>query len=157
MQNKKKEKHFKERICKLYKNYNNKEEQFQNALVKYNEWDMHRKSNDKSENLPMQILKPLVAWKKQKSDKALPTKFEPLMARWNETKDRSHQCFESFLKETSMFAAYKKETGRQLTMDIVNAQLTDPPTNDAQHKEQVNTTIQHDENDQNDVMAATAV
>ena len=110
MQNKKKEKHFKERICKLYKNYNNKEEQFQNALVKYNEWDMHRKSNDKSENLPMQILKPLVAWKKQKSDKALPTKFEPLMARWNETKDRSHQWFESFLKKISMFYAYRKET-----------------------------------------------
>ena len=79
------------------------------------------------------------------------------MARWNETKDRSHQCFESFLKETSMFADYKKETGRQLTMDIVNAQLTDPPTNHAQHKEQVNTTNQCDENDQNDVMAAMAV
>ena len=61
------------------------------------------------------------------------------------------------LEDFSGAAADKKEMGRQLTMDIVNAQLTDPPTNDAQHKEQVNPTIQHDENDQNDDMAATAV
>ncbi len=49
----------------------------------------------------------------------------------------------------SMFDAYQKETDRQLTMDIVNAQLTDPPTNNVQHKEQVAPTIQHDEIDQN--------
>ena len=73
-----KEKHFKERICKLYKNYNDNKEQFKNALVKYLEWEMHCTSNNKSGNLPLRILKPLVAWKKQKSDKALPTKFNRL-------------------------------------------------------------------------------
>ena len=155
----KKEKHFKERICKLYKNYHDKKKLFEDALVKYNEWEKHCKSNDKqSGNLPLRILKPLVAWKKRKSDKALPSKLEPLMERWNETKDRSHQCFESFLKETSIFDAYKKETGRQLTMDIVNDQLTENPTNNDQRTdEQVCVAIQHDKDDRNDVFAVTAV
>ena len=57
--------------------------------------------------LPLKILKPLVAWKKSKSDNLLPTKLEPLIALWEKAKDQCNLYFKSFLKETSVFDAYK--------------------------------------------------
>ena len=95
---------------------------------------------------------------KQKSDKALPSKFEALMSRWEETKDRSHLIFELFLKETSIFNSYEKEMGRELTMDMINTQLsTHPPTNDKQYKEPVCPSIQHHGGEEVDNVTATAV
>ena len=95
---------------------------------------------------------------KRKSDKALPSKFEALMLRWQETKDRPHLSFEAFMKETSIFTAYKKEMGRQLTMDVVKAQLSNnPPANNEQCKAPVYLPIEHHGGEKEDKMTATAV
>ena len=54
----KKETQFRERISKLYKNYNEKKEQFYNTMIKYDEWVMNRKQTDKQgSKLPLKILK----------------------------------------------------------------------------------------------------
>ena len=116
-------------------------------------------TNDKQgRKLPLKILKPLVKWMKRKLDKMLPSKFEALMSRWEETKDWSHLSFESFLKETLIFTAYRKELGRQLTMDVVKAQLSNnPPANNEQCKAPVYLPIEHHGGEKDDKMTATAV
>ena len=98
-----------------------------------------------------------MAWMKRKSDKALPSKFEALMLRWEEIKDRPHLSFESFLKETSIFTTYRKEMGQQLTMDVVKAQLsTNPPANE-QCEAPVCLPIEHHGGEEDDKMAAISV
>ena len=62
------------------------------------------------------------------------------------------------MKETSIFNAYKKETGQHLMMDIVNAHAsTNPPTNDEECKELVYLSTQHHGGEEDDKVTTTAV
>ena len=92
----------------------------------------------------MKLLKPLVVWKNRKGDEAIPSKHDALIERWYKTKHRADLSFEEALKETSIFATYKKETGRDLTMNIVHAKLNITTDND--DLDTINTIAKRDDN-----------
>ena len=101
----KKENQFKERIGKLHKQYNDRKKSYIAARKNFDE------SKDTKDKLPLKLLKPLVVWKKRKGDEVIPSKHDALIERWSKTKHRADLSFEEALKETSIFATYKKETG----------------------------------------------
>jgi len=73
----------------------------------------------------LKTIKPLVVWKKRKGDKAVPTKHDLLLKRWHETKQRADLSLEDFLRTTSLFPTYEKETGRKLTMIIILSKVNE--------------------------------
>ena len=91
-------------------------------------WEM--KTERKREKLPLKILKPLCAYKKRKGDKAIPTKQDGLLERWMSTKHRGDMTLKELIKSTMLFEMYKKGTGRDLTMGIVNTIISGDNTGD---------------------------
>lgn len=120
----KKEKQFNERIGKLYKQYNDRKNAYITARKKVDE------SNNTTENLRLKILKALAVWKKRKGNEVIPSKHDTLIERWMKTKHRAGFSFEEALEETSIFGTYRKETGLDLSMNIVHAQLDSTSSDD---------------------------
>ena len=107
----KKENQYKQKVSKHFIGHHEKMKQFDIAIKVFEQWESKNKTNVVKEKLPLKVIKPLVAWKKQKTDAAMPSKLEPLLKRWEETKHRPDLTFEQSLRATSFFESYKKETG----------------------------------------------
>ena len=66
-------------------------------------------------------MKSVCAYKKRKGDKAIPTKRGELVERYISTKSRSDMNLEEWLRsKTTLFSRYKRDNGKDLTMDIIH-------------------------------------
>jgi len=116
------------RVKKINGEYCEKKQEYEIAVCEMKKWEM--KTERKREKLPLKILKPLCAYKKRKGDKAIPTKQDGLLERWMSTKHRGDMTLEEWIKSTTLIETYKKDTGRELTMGIVNTILSGDNTED---------------------------
>ena len=65
-------------------------------------------------------LKILLQWKKRKGDKALSSiKVVDVRTMWDEFKVRNHQSEEEYMKYKDVFVVFEKETGKELTYDML--------------------------------------
>ena len=65
-------------------------------------------------------LKILLQWKKRKGDKALSSiKVVDMRTMWDEFKVRNHQSEEEYMKDKDVFVVFEKETGKELTYDML--------------------------------------